>query len=46
MMVYGLKSVSGTFYRKLEEQVIIGKLGCMLGMGGMNVDFDYASMLN
>jgi len=45
MLVMGLKYQPGTFTRKLEEQRIIGRLGCVLGQG-MNVDFNFPELLN
>ena len=41
--VLGLRYESATFTRKLEEQRIIGKLGCVLG-GGMNTDFNFPQL--
>ena len=46
MMVYGLKRKTGTFHRRLEEQIIIARLGCVLGMDGLNIDFNFPQMLN
>lgn len=43
MSIMGLKYVDGTFTRKLEEQRIIGKLGCVLG-GGLNTDFNFPEL--
>ena len=45
MKVRGLKYVSDVAKRKLEEQRLIAKLGCVLGKG-MNVDFDFPGLLN
>ena len=45
MGVMGIKYQAGNFRRKLEEQRIIGKLGCMLG-GGMNTDFNFPQLAN
>ena len=43
MSIMGLKYVDGIFSRKLMEQKIIGRLGCMLG-GGMNTDFNFPEL--
>ena len=40
MGVGGLKRVDSMIMRKLEEQKIIARLGCVLG-GGMNTDFNF-----
>ena len=40
MQVTGLRLVNGLISRKLEEQKIIAKLGCVLGRG-MNTDFNF-----
>ena len=44
MMVCGLVFCNETLKRKLIEQKIIAKLGCVLG-SGMNVDFDFQQLL-
>ena len=44
MSVMGLKHETGIISRKLEEQRIIGKLGCVLG-GGMNTEFNFPQLL-
>ena len=43
MSILGLRYVDGIFTRKLEEQRLIGQLGCMLG-GGMNTDFNFPEL--
>lgn len=46
MKVSGLYRASNMISRRLMEQRIIGILGCILGRGGMNVDFRFNSLLN
>jgi hypothetical protein len=45
MRVMGLKFEAGLVTRKLQEQKLIAKLGCVLG-GGMNTDFNFPQLLN
>ena len=45
MVVRGLAFREGTWQRKLEEQRLIAKLGCVLGQG-MNVDFRFPTLLD
>lgn len=44
MKVSGLVSVTDLHRRKLLEQKIIGKLGCLQGLGGMNIDFNFMNV--
>ena len=44
MTIMGLKHESGIISRKLEEQRIIGRLGCVLG-GGMNTEFNFPQLI-
>ena len=46
MSVLGVKYEARLFTRRLEEQKIIAKLGCVLGQGGMNTDFNFPQLLN
>ena len=45
MTIKGLKYCSDTWTRKIEEQRIISRLGCVLGQG-MNVDFIFPQLMN
>ena len=45
MKVMGLKFETELISRKLQEQKIIAKLGCVLG-GGMNTDFNFPRLLD
>ena len=46
MSVLGLQYKARLLTRKLDEQKIIAKLGCVLGQGGMNTDLNFPQLLN
>ena len=45
MQVLGLYKARELVFRRLMEQKIIARLGCVLGQGGMNTDFKFQSLL-